>query len=529
VNIPPRLSRQFTNRSYALLYVALLIRFVLAIGRYHDPHTGFSSLIVFGDQFAPGRLPQLQDVPLYTYARSAGYDGQFYAQLAVAGNPFDPGLTRALDSPSYRARRILLPVLTHVVGLGDPARVIQAYALANLLCFMILAALLARWWFPPSDLHNLIRWGGTLFGAGMIVSVTRGLTDGPALLVIAVGVRLLEERRSIIGAAVLAAAGLIRETSVLCVGAFASPEQKGREWARASLAALCCAGPALLWAVVVSHHYGGGAGSRNFDPPFVSFARKLNEVYRVWRRSGFDVYARTELCALIGLATQVGVLLVRPRRDLIWWRIGAAFSVLWVFLGWTVWQGSPSAATRALLPLTLAFNVLAPRTRRGLALLIVGNLSVFSAVDMVQPTPTEQTLFEYGVTCRYLAGWNDPERLGHRTWRWASGSAALLFHNPTGKILDATLTFEVESVIPRTLAMHTTDPLTADRAIPLAAQKRIPEQLGPFALPPGDTTIGFTTSEPAWVGSSPDGRPLTFSIHDLFVTLSPRAMGLPAR
>ena len=503
----------------------MLIRFVLEIGRYHDAQTGFSSLIVFGDQFAARRLPQLLDVPLYTYARSAGYDGQFYAQLAVAGNPFDPGLKRALDSPSYRERRILFPLLIHLVGLGDPARVIQAYALANLLCFLILAALLARWWFPPTDLHNLIRWIGTLFGAGMIVSVTRSLTDGPALLVIAVGVRLLETRRTIIGAAVLAAAGLIRETSALCGGAFASPQLKGRQWVRASLAALVCAGPTVLWAAVLSHHDGGGAGSRNFDLPFVSFGRKLNEVYQVWRRSGFDAYARTELCALVALATQLGFLIVRPRPDLIWWRIGAAFSLLWVFLGWTVWEGTPSAATRVLLPLTLAFNVLAPRTRWGLALLIAGNLSVFSAADIVQPIPTEQIIFQYGVTCRYSAGWDEPERLGHRTWRWASGSAGLIFHNPSAETLDATLTFEAVSVIPRTVTIQPADPTIAARAISLGAQKQIPDRFGPFPLPPGDTTIDFTTGAPAWVGSSSAGRPLTFSIHNLFVALTPRSKG----
>src|ERR1022692_327965 len=88
---PPSFGRELWGRRYAVVYLALLIRFVIEVARWHDPHTGFSPLICFGDQFAPRRVAALSEVPLYTYAHS-GYDGQFYAQIAVAGNPFDPAL-----------------------------------------------------------------------------------------------------------------------------------------------------------------------------------------------------------------------------------------------------------------------------------------------------------------------------------------------------------------------------------------------------------------------------------------------------
>src|SRR6204780_5500527 len=111
----PGLGSQLWGRRYAILYVALVILLGVEIRRWHDPHTGFSSLIDFGERFAPRRLPERSDQPLYTYGRS-GYDGQFYAQLAVAGNPFDPALARALDAPVYRTRRMLLPALAHLAG-----------------------------------------------------------------------------------------------------------------------------------------------------------------------------------------------------------------------------------------------------------------------------------------------------------------------------------------------------------------------------------------------------------------------------
>lgn len=525
---PQSFGRELWGRRYAVVYLALLIRFGIEVARWHDPHTGWSPLICFGEQFAPRRVAALADVPLYTYAYS-GYDGQFYAQIAVAGNPFDPALAAALDSPGYRTRRILLPALAHLAGLGRPAWIIDAYALGNLLCFLILAALLARWWFPPIDLHNLLRWVGTLFGAGMMVSVTRSLSDGPALLVIAIGARLVEKNRRLLGAAILGAAGLARETSVLCAAAFAptTPTER-RAWSRVALAGLLCLAPTLLWGALLARHYGGGAGSRNFDLPFVSFGKKLAEIYRLCRSGGFDPHARTEIFSVVAVGAQVGLLLLRPRLELLWWRIGAAFSLLWIFLGWAVWEGSPSAMARAVLPLTLSFNLLAPRTRRGLLLLLMGNLTVLSAFDILQSNPSEQTTFERGVTVRYQTGWQGPEHRGPHTWRWASGPAELALHNPTPQPLRATLTFDLASVTPRRVTLHAGGAASdGDQVVVLAAQKRIAEHYGPFWLPPGDTALSFTSAEAPWVESVSSKRPLTFSIHNLTLELAPAQVAAP--
>jgi hypothetical protein len=511
------------GRRYAIVYLALVIRFVVEIGRCYDPTTGLSSLIYFGDQFAARRITSLSAVPLYTYSDSSGYDGQFYAQLAVAGNPFDPELKQALDNPGYRARRMALPALAHLIGLGRPGWIVQVFALANLLCFLILAALLARWWFPPTDLHNLLRWVGTLFGAGMMVSVTRSLTDGPALLAIAIGARLVERKRGLIGAAVLAAAGLVRETSVVCAAAFApTTETERRAWPRAARAIVLCVAPTFLWAAIVGHQYGGGAGKGNLALPFASVARKLAEILSAWRHHELDVHVRNELFAVIALATEAGFLLLQPRPERLWWRIGAAFSVLWIFLGWSVWEGSPSSAARAVLPLTLAFNQLVPRTRRGLVFLLAGNLTVASAFDLVRSIPTEQTTFERGVTCRYRVGWHAPERLQRHTWRWAAGSAALAIHNPTSQPLRATVSFGLGSVTARTVTLHAADdPSLADRSIALEPAKRAPVSYGPLSLPPGDSAVAFTTVEPPWVEPGSSKRPLTFSVHDLTLAIAP--------
>ena len=65
-------------------------------------------------------LPSVRDVPRRVYVDSMGYDGQFYAQLAVDPLLQSPGIENALDAPAYRARRILLSWTAYVFGFRTP-------------------------------------------------------------------------------------------------------------------------------------------------------------------------------------------------------------------------------------------------------------------------------------------------------------------------------------------------------------------------------------------------------------------------
>ena len=51
-----------------------------------------------------------------------------------------------------------------------------------------------------------------------------------------------------------------------------------------------------------------------------------------------------------------------------------------VCLGQNVWAGYPSAATRVLLPMTFAFNLLLPKGRWFWSLVVVGNLNIVTAL-----------------------------------------------------------------------------------------------------------------------------------------------------
>jgi len=473
-------------------------------------------LLWFGERFEPTRVPQLADVPLYTIDGD-GYDGQFYAQVAVTGNPFAPELETALDAPAYRARRVLVPMLAHAVGLGRPGLALIAYEFSNVVAWLILAVLLARWWFPPRDLHNLVRWMGTLFGVGMVISVSRGLVDGPALLLVAIGARAVEQGRRRAGAVFLALAGLARETSVLAAPALL-PDREPRSphgWLRALAMIGVMVLPAALWIVVLRAHFGYLGGTNNLAPPLVGFAHKLRELRVNWHAGGFRLI-RHELWMVVAVATQVTFLLVRPRPREIWWRIGVTFALFTVILAWPVWEGNLSAVARTVLPMTLAFNVLAPRTRAGLVLLLAGNITLLSVRAAYLPLPVApDSAFPGGIIVVHAGQWHEREVEGEHSWRWAADSGALRIHVPRGPDRAVTIAFGLSSVIDRTVVVRVGD---VERRVVLHVGDHALVNLGPMRVPAGLTTVRLTTPEPPW--QEPAGRAdrkLSFAVHDLSV------------
>ena len=84
------------------LVVAL---FLAACARSYHPGYGFTGLIHFSKDSHDLQLPAVQSAPHLEV--EGGYDGLYYAQLAVDPLLRDPAIDRALDSPPYRARRIL--------------------------------------------------------------------------------------------------------------------------------------------------------------------------------------------------------------------------------------------------------------------------------------------------------------------------------------------------------------------------------------------------------------------------------------
>jgi hypothetical protein len=361
-----------------LLYAGAVGLYLVSFARYFDPVYGFTSLIQFA-LVPEEEIAAVRNVPHPRYVGAGGYDGQFYAQLAVDPLLRDPAIDRALDNPPYRARRILFSWTAWMAGLGRPAWILQAYAVQNAIAWLLLAWLLARW-LPPTSLENFAAWFGCLFGHGLLISTRLALLDGPSALVIAAAVTAVAAGRHWLGAALVGVSGLARETNLMAGVALAPVRRIGiRDAARLSLQAVLVVAPLAIWLDYLRSIYRGAtlAGDGHLVVPFTAYMQAWSVALRAVAKSGWAGYGRFNLLILVALTTQVVWLIVSVRRwrDP-WWRVGLAYAALMLTVHSVVWEGYPGAITRIVLPLTLAFNLLLPRGRWFWPLVVLGNLTV---------------------------------------------------------------------------------------------------------------------------------------------------------
>lgn len=512
-------------------YVAMLVVFGLVVARFHDSAAGFSYLIAFGGEQNRPRVSEIEGLNYFYQAKGLGYDAQYYVQIAMHPSVREPTLHEAIDNLPYRARRILTSWTAYALGLGRPAWILQAYAIQNMLAWLVLAAVLLRW-FPPENWSNLLRWAGVLFCAGMCHSLRLALVDGPSLLLIALGVWCVEANRRGWATAVFALSGLARETNVLAAVSLANPER--RSWRHAgelALRAACIVAPLVLWLGYI-HAVAGpslDAGVRNFALPFVAFFEQSAEVVRaLLAAGGRQAIALNSVLLLVPLAVQGAFLLFRPRVHETWWRVGAVFALLMAVLGPAVWEGYPNAAPRVLLPMQLAFNVLVPRGRKWLPVLLLGNLSLLVAPNALEALPgygyrlTGPGELRVNPATRERArvvfddNWYDSEHRPDRYWRWASGDATFTVINPTARAAIATVRLHLDGIDRRrgTLTFRGREVWTGTIG---AEDEEI--ALKEIVLAPRENVFRVTTDQPPKLVGRDVQRPLAFSLRNLEVQL----------
>lgn len=525
----PQAARR-TNWRVALVYVGLVAVFVWAFSRFYLPGKGFTYLINFGSKLEEARLSKLRQLDYYVLRYSDGYDAQFYAQIALDPSLQNTQMPRAVDNLPYRARRILMSAAAYVLGLGRPAWILQAYALQNALCWLLLAWVSLHW-FPPTSWVNLLRWAGVLFSLGFCVSVRNALLDGPSLLLIVVGVLFVEKNRPWLATLALGLSGLGKETNLLGSASLVPARGSGwKEWGGASLRGSLTVAPLALWVVYLSVHFGPATqiGVRNFAPPFAAYGHKWQEtIGSLPAFSSSNLGPLANLAMLIALTVQFLYLVLRPQWQQAWWRVGASFALLLVFLGGAVWEGEPSAASRVLLPMQFAFNVLVPARRWWLPVLLLGNLTLFFGPAMLEPAGNEGYVLQgapalrsgptgRSLTVDFAAGWYGVERAGSDYWTWSSGDGALLIRNPHPESLLVRLKFSLSPIGARTVIVRLNG--VEIWRTSLADQDRVSADLRKLALRSGENRIDFLTDSPAaLVGSDP--RPLAFSLSDLRIDL----------
>lgn len=358
-------------------HVAVAVLVLWGVAQFHEPGTGFTSMIRFGEAFSDRAVPALRGVP-HTIESPQGYDAQFYAQLAFDPLLQDPATAAAIDTPFYRARRIFLPWLANVLALGEPWYVLQAYALLNVAAWLWLAWLLLRW-LPPGSAATTAAWVACMLAHGWMASMARALADGPSVLLIALGIAAIQANRHWLGAGILGISGLTRETNLLAGTALLPAETTpGRGFLTVALRGLLVVAPLALWVgyLVSLRLPQEAAGTGNFAPPLVAYVDDwIAGVDEAWRyASEFDAWLA--VLTTTALTTQAMALLWwRAWRDP-WWRVGVGFALLMLVLGPEVWGGQPAAVTRVVLPMTVAFNVLLPRGRWFWPLWVLGNANL---------------------------------------------------------------------------------------------------------------------------------------------------------
>jgi len=239
---------------------------------------------------------------------------------------------------------------------------------------------------------------------------------------------------------------------------------------------------------------------------------------------------------LVALTAQCLFFVLRPRWSEAWWRAGIGYAVLLVVLGDAVWEGYPGAASRVLLPMTLAFNILVPRGRSWWLLLLLGNLTVFFSSDTLKPPGRESFRLEGPRALRMVEAsgrtveavfseqeWYLPERSRFDYWRWSRGAAEVVLRNPHPFPIQADINFDLKSSDDRNVIVRAAgaDGNVLWKGETVRTLRGV--ALNGVRLPPGDTVWRFDTDKPAQFPSNGDPRKVTFSLRNLEIRVVGKA------
>ena len=364
-----------------VIHAGAIILLITGVLRYYDPTTGFTALIGFGGRQADSVIPAVRDLPHHIMRGTAGYDGQFYAQMALDPLLEQPLTDKAMDEAPLRARRILLSWTAYVFGLGRPAWILQAYALQNVFAWIALTVVLRRW-FELTTMRGLALWLTTIFSAGLLWSIRYALLDGPSLLLISLAVAAVESGRRWTAAAICGIAGLARETNVLSVaGLIDSVEwRRPRSIPRQLGQVVLALAPLAIWFDYIHSIYRWRifTSGETLARPFGGALWRTR--LAIAQLGGGDSWPAVVTCAIvIAFVTQIGLLVSRPRWGEPWWRIGIAYAMLLPWLGQPLWSGALPTVVRVELPLLVAFNVAVSGVQRNYVFWLLvagGNLTL---------------------------------------------------------------------------------------------------------------------------------------------------------
>jgi hypothetical protein len=323
---------------------ALLLGVVVLLRYQGDPR----GLLMVGE-----RLPHTAALAGAPRAPTAGYDGQFYAELAADPLLLRPETARALDNAAYRATRVALPLSAWALALGHGRLAVVLY---QVMCWVLAIAgvyAVARW--LEDEGRSPLRAAPLAVSAGVVASLLRSLPDAAAAGLLVLGV-WLGGRRHRLAVPVLSVAALARETSLAAAVALAAAEARARRPVRALAYVLVPAGLLAAWLLWVAHRTAPWAQGSNFGLPLAWVAPKLAAGVNVREAFGLVAVAASLAApaALAGRARNLGGL------ELAF----LAYAAMAWLLGYAVYEDS-WAYGRALVALPFLAAPLAEREGPG--------------------------------------------------------------------------------------------------------------------------------------------------------------------
>jgi hypothetical protein len=266
-------------------------------------------------------------------------------------------------------------------------------------------------------------------------------------------------------------------------------------------------------------------GLNNFALPLAGFTKKWGATIGGLTNSDDPWLGWATLAATAALTVQALFFALRWRPRELWWRVGATYGGLMLVLATPVWEGFPGAATRVLLPMTLAFNVVVPRGGRWLAVLIAGNLTVVAAFMEFTPPPPEfyqlrgDQIELRALRVERIGGWYGAENASGMKWRWSSGRSGLRLRNTSGVPLVIVCAGRAAGALDERRLR-----ISAGEAMVWSGELKAQPVAFQFGLtvPPGETVLSFATDKPGHpIGTDP--RQLAFEILNLEIVVRPAA------
>ena len=360
-----------------VLFVSLMIVIKLLLPG------GLTQFGGFGEVYASRYIDAVHSVGAYIKPDSGGYDGQFYAQIATDPTLSNHDFESAIDAPAYRSRRILLPLIAHILAFRNPEASLLVYCSLNIFCWFAFAWLIWTW-LPVNDARTFVRWVVCVLSMGVIDSVKYALTDLPSILLMLLLIRYASTHRFGVAGGFLASL-FLKETNLLSIVSLPKWSNKPGRLLRNSvfwgIAAGISLGVFLMWYRYVNWRFDVFLGaSGNFDLPFASMTRNLLKAAQELTVGNFDDRYIFRIIGALGFLIQLIWFHTQWKRlenPLV--RLGLIYGALFIFLGDNVWWGY-WAVCRVVLPMTIAFNLLYAPKRWFWTGLVLANLTAIHAV-----------------------------------------------------------------------------------------------------------------------------------------------------